>query len=233
MKYTRKIRIEKKIITEKDLKELARVIVEEGEKSEGKVKLELYYKGGLSESGEGISVFEKSIFFGKHVLEGVLFSLEDEIRRQEILVQLEHGNDGDNYITIEGEDPDWVNGKVTQFEDIIRNWKKRYFWIFFGTWDYIQYLIFFLYLVIGFMFLGMTKFPELSLHEREMYALRSIFYAVATVISMKEIGRIWPLVELDVHPSRLSAQRKFVSGVIATVLFGVVSSAIYDLIKKF
>ena len=91
LKFTRKIAIEFKIITEENLKELARLIVEEAKKTEeGKARLELGYEGGYSEAEEGLSIFESSNF-GKKRLRYAIFSMRDWRNTKGIMVELHHG----------------------------------------------------------------------------------------------------------------------------------------------
>lgn len=201
------------------------MIVEEGEKFEGsKVKLELHYKGGLKESAEDFSLFEKSIFFGKHVLQEVLYTMKEETSGRGIIIQLEHGNDGDNYIQIEGEDPDWVNGKVTQFEDIIRNWKRRFFHL--SAMEDNQAVFFTYFFIFGALLVG--KMTDLAQEELIKLILQALSAACLIVLSARATEEFWPSVELDVRPSQLSTWRKITSGVIGTIFFGLVTNFLYD-----
>jgi len=229
LKYTRTIWIRKKIITEEDLKDLARVIVEEGEKFEGsKVKLELRYKGGLKESANDFSLFEKSIFFGKYVLQEVFYTMKEETSSRGIIIQLEHGNDGDNYIQIEGEDPDWVNGKVTQFEDIIHNWKRRFF--NFSTMEDNEALLFAYLFIFGTLLVAILgDFAQEELKKLIPHATVAVFLVI---LSTRATEEFWPSVELDVRPSKLSTWRKIISGIIGTIFFGLVTNFLYDYFFK-
>lgn len=234
MKFTRKISIEYKIITEENLKELARLIVEEAKNAEeGKARLELGYEGGYSEAEEGLTIFE-STNFGKKRLRYAIFSMRDWRNHKGIMVQLHHGFLEESYFLIEGEDPDWVRGKVKLFEEIKQSWKKQRI----TTLPYIPkevtlllYIFLSLLLYLGFMFIELLEFlqnPERQISDVIYNVMISTFLALfAFVVPIF----LWPCVELDVRPSRLSFYRKVISSAIVTVLLGVISSFLYDWIK--
>ncbi|GAA5345401.1 hypothetical protein [Planifilum fimeticola] len=233
MKFTRKISIGYKIITEENLKELAQLIVDEAKYAEGKARLELGYEGGYSEAEGGLTIFE-STNFGKKRLRYAIFSMRDWRNHKGIMVQLHHGSIEESYILIEGEDPDWVRGKVKLFEEIKQSWKKRYFPSLSPIakvegHSIYMFLIIFLYLEAMLLGLsGVLQNPEKK--SGDLFFFVSGIFLLLLFLFLA-INHLWPCVELDVRPSRLSAQRKMIISVISiigTILIGLVTNFLYD-----
>lgn len=237
MKFTRKIAIEFKIITEENLKELARLIVEEAKKTEeGKARLELGYEGGYSEAEEGLSIFESSNF-GKKRLRYAIFSMRDWRNTKGIMVELHHGFWGESYFLIEGEDPDWVRGKAQLLEDIRKSWKKRFFlFLSYPSMTkkeiYALNASFFLFMFNLWAFLALLYVPSLSEGERVLLFFRVLALFLISISSVALGNILWPCVELDVRPSKLSTWRKIISGIIGTIFFGLVTNFLYDYFFK-
>lgn len=215
LKYTRKIPVRSRIITENDLKDLARVFVEEAKKLEkAKVRLEFHYSGGISESGEDLSCFEKSIYLGKHRLKHVTFAMRDWKNDKGFMIHLYHGSKTESYITIEGDDPDWVNSKVTLFEDIKNSWEIRRFSISVRTEIYRFAFFAFFFGVLPIMMFS----PDIPVDIKIDIFPLVIFFFLSWLILIFMVDSVLPNVELAVKPSRLSVYRK----VFVTVLLSIV-----------
>ena len=121
-------------------------------------------------------------------------------------------------------------------EDIRKSWKKRFFlFLSYPSMTkkeiYALNASFFLFMFNLWAFLALLYAPSLSEGERVLLFFRVLALFLISISSVALGNILWPCVELDVRPSRLSFYRKAISGTIITVLLGMISSFLYDWIK--
>jgi hypothetical protein len=233
----RKLAFENKRITPEAIRRLATIVNDQAELIEaGQSALILFSIDGRDSSSyesQSVEIFDNGQFLDAKPIQKVnmRFTLTDGMKNIEIqIVEAEKGG-VDNFISVSGDNPTWVNGVLAQFSEIINSCEMQPKYSAWIGWGILGVLL--LFEVLTFRLLARTpKDASWQAWIGIIFLFGSPFYAAHVHEKLKGL---YPSIELQTGPDYLQQplqKRITFYWWIGSIIIPLLLAAAYDLAKE-
>ncbi|TRX31649.1 hypothetical protein FNW52_18550 [Flavobacterium sp. ZT3R18] len=162
------------------------------------------------------------------------FYTKDNSKNIEVqMVHLINDENSENFISVSGDEPNWVNGVLSRLSEIINNAENQSkFKDRFSGW-----------IISAVFVLFNVEYFRLVHFEKTQYELLATLYVIGVPILSASaafglhayIEKLWPSVELQTGPEYLqlaTKKRNNMKWLMATIFFPILLAIIYDVVKS-
>jgi hypothetical protein len=181
-------------------------------------------------------IFAENQIIENRVVRKVVMRFYTKDNSKNIEVQMMHlinDENSENFISVSGDEPNWVNGVLSRLSEIINNAESQSkFKDRFSDW-----------LISAILILINVEYFRLVHFEKTQYELVATLYVIGVPMLSAcaafwlhgYIGKLWPSIELQTGPEYLqlaTKKRNNMKWLMATIVFPILLAIIYDVVKS-
>lgn len=241
----RRLTFNLKIITPHTIRSFSDIIEKEisslspSEESDHYIMYSVDATDNTSFESQSNDIFKENQIIENRVIRKVNMRFYTKDNSKSIEVQLLHlinDENSENYISVSGDEPNWVNGVLSRLSQILDNTENQSKF----TAKFSGYFLFILFILANIEYYRLVL-DKLGKTPYEIVAFIYVLgFPIATLIGAIQlntyISKLWPDIELQTGPTYLQSavtKRNKIQWVMASIILPILLTVIYDVSKSF
>ncbi len=212
----RKFIIENKRITVQTLRDLANIIeheVKASKQESGESKVVVYYSvdavDGSSFESQSAGIFDQELIVDRKVIQKVAIRFNTIDYSKSIEVNIVHSikqEEADSYISVGGDDSNWVNGVMSRLTEVISICQSQPVKLL-PYWQWIQFVgVVLCFGVFIFFLKRFEKLPDAGFSKLLLQFGPPALFAIGVFRLGAQLETLWPELEIQTGPVHLQTQ---------------------------